>query len=171
MKDISRLMDGVYEAFFLAQDKGPFHPIRLENGWFTACNEAFNLICMKMGYDRFDRMTSLRTHGALSANQMFDLMSQDYGDWRKIAQAAGAQELANTGALVAAAYKNELGHGHIATVIPGTAEPSSSWGSLAPKLFNVGKDVFIGKKASFAFQKNEMPTYFTLKDNNGNSRT
>jgi hypothetical protein len=163
VKDIAKLMDGVYEGLTLASDGGPFHPIRMDDGWLTACNEAFNLICMKMGYDKFDRMTAQRPHGAISANQMFDAMSDPNGDWRTITNALGAQDLANTGALVAASFKNETGHGHIATVIPGTAEPSASWGSPAPKLFNVGKDVFIGKKASFAFQKNEMPIYFTLK--------
>ncbi len=163
MKDIAKIMDGVYEAYSLALEDGPFHPIRGDDGWITFCNEAFNLICNRVGYDGFDRSSPIRPFGALSANQMFDAMTKNFGEWRVVTSALGAQDLVNTGALVCAAFKNETGHGHIATVIPGTAEPSASWGSPAPKLFNVGKDIFIGKKASFAFQKNEMPTYFTLK--------
>lgn len=164
MRNIGALMDGVYDAMQLAGDGGPFHPIRGDDRWYTFCNEAFNLIALRMGYDRFERKTAQRPFGAITANQMFDEMMRVDGDWRRVTSAVGAQDLANLGALVVAAYKNETGHGHVAVVIPGIAQPSASWGSPAPKLFNVGKDVFLGKKASFAFQKDEMPTFFTLKE-------
>src|SRR3954470_15893732 len=103
-------MDGVYEAFLLSDIGRPFHPIRTSTGWITMCNEAFNLVAMRMGFDAFARPSSQRPYGAILANHMFDEMEKESGSWRRVTSATGAQDLANLGALVAAACKNETGH-------------------------------------------------------------
>lgn len=164
MRDIARLMEGVYEAFRLGSDGAakPFAPTWDGGRLVTHCNEAVNLIAMKMGYDKFDRRSATKPWGALDADQMYDVMSNPTSGWRVLPHAQAAQEAANWGNLVVAAYKNDAGHGHVCVVVPGLLEPSSTWGSLAPKVMNIGKDVFMGKKASFAFGKAEMPVYFTL---------
>ena len=164
MKDIGLLMDGVYAAYGLALGNGPFHPIFGDGGPTTFCNEAVNVVCRRVGYEKFDRSNPSRPYGALLANQMFDAMNDPDGDWRPLPHGQAAQQAANAGNLVIAGYKNSDGHGHVAVVIPGYVERSAAWGDLAPKIMNVGKDVWIGRIASFAFSKAELPTFFTLKD-------
>jgi hypothetical protein len=89
---------------------------------------------------------------------MCDLMADPKNGWLKVSGDV-AQNHANEGALVVAAQKKE-GHGHVCVVIPGLLKESGSWGKMAPIVMNVGKDVFIGLKASFSFQTE--PDYFLL---------
>lgn len=141
-----------------------FEPFQRDGRWYTKCNEAFNFVAKRMGYHGFDLPETTHPSDAQLAAVMYSRMVDPAGDWRIVTAAAGAQELANMGSLVAAIFENPHGTDHVATVFPGLAEWSSSWGGLAPILMNVGSTVFIGKKASLAFRKEEMPRYFTLKE-------
>jgi len=94
-------------------------------------------------------------------NQMFDFLSNPMNGWISVSDDV-AQSHANNGVLVFAAHKKINSHGHICLIIPGIIEKSGAWGKSVPKACNIGKDVFIGKKVSFAFTKEEMPTYFAL---------
>lgn len=119
----------------------------------TFCNKFIQYICDGYGYQDFDGML---------ANEMFDYMNKYENGWISIPDDFTAQSHANTGVLVMASSKNPSGNGHICLIIPGILEKSNSWGRAVPKVANVGKDVFFGKKVSFAFSVNEMPTYFAL---------
>lgn len=168
MKDVAKLMDAVYEAYNLALpikgEKKPntFEPFFAENRWFTKCNEAFNLVARRMGYRNFDRRKTEDPTDAQLANFMFKAMKDPEGDWRQVSGDLAAH-LATAGCLVAAVDENTNAPGHIAVVIPGSVEFSPSFGHAVPKVMNVGKDVFIGKRASFAFQASDKPLYFCLK--------
>jgi hypothetical protein len=118
-------------------------------GGNTFCNCFINYVCTQLGYDKFR---------GLAANDMYDQMADPRNGWLKISGEV-AQDHANAGSLVIAAKKAD-GHGHVCLVIPGNIEQSGSWGKLAPIVINVGKDVFAGKKCSWAFS--EEPDYFVL---------
>jgi hypothetical protein len=92
---------------------------------------------------------------------MIDIMANLEGKWLSIS-GANAQYHANQGALVIAGLKNNDGHGHVCIVRPGIIQHSNTWQAEAPRVMNVGKTVFIDKKASFAFK--EIPQYFVLKE-------
>jgi hypothetical protein len=168
MRDIGKLMDAICEAYNMSLPVGagrnlfePFFSVG-EARWYTKCNEAFNFIARRMNYDHFDMAATPNPTDAALANVMFAEMNDPNGHWRRI-DAILAQKMANEGCLVAAASKNEPGHGHICVIMPGTAELSGTYAEMVPKVMNVGKDVFIGKKASFAFRQEQKPSYFCLK--------
>ena len=160
MRDLSRLMDGSYEAYNNAlpgDPRKPFAPINADGFLTTFCNEAVNLICRRVGYLGFDLSTEQEPFKAKLANDMIDIMSINPTAWRHLPNSEAAQNLANTGALVIAGQKEDH-HGHVCVVVPGSIEYSGTWKTTAPKVVNIGKDVFIGKKCSFAFQ--QPPSYF-----------
>ena len=163
MKNVPRLIDAVCWAYSSALPGKMWAPVRDVGGLTTYCNEGFNFICKRMGYSYFDRSTLERPHGAMLANQMYDVMNDPNGDWMSISDTKVIQYHANSGVLCAAATKNITGHGHVCTIMPGEAELSGSWKMLAPKVMNIGKDVFIGQKASFAFSADNIPRYFALR--------
>ena len=142
------LVDAICQAFMKGVQGGIWEPRQ----GMTYCNEAVSFISSQLDYKKFN---------GLLANQMIDLMKTN-GEWQDVAVDA-AQFHANQGALVLAGWKNPDGHGHICVVMPGIPEDSLSWGSLAPKVMNIGETNFIGKRASFAFSKDHKPQFFALK--------
>ena len=166
MKDIAKLMDAVYDAYNLAlpngKTRGIFEPFFSEGRWYTKCNEGFNFVAKRMGYDKFDRRETANTTDAQLANVIFKRMQDYEGDWRQI-DGVLAATMATSGCLVAAIDQNADFPGHVCVVIPGNIEHSGNYGFAVPKVMNIGKDVFIGKRVSFAFQVTDKPYYFCLK--------
>ena len=158
---IFQLIDAICDAYSMALPGEKWAPKRLDGILYTYCNEAVNFICKFMGYHRFDRQLVTGGDEALLANQMFDIMSEEDGQWLTVF-ADVAQYHANCGILVIAGMKNATGHGHVCIVRPGLLQHSGKWRGPAPRVMNVGKDVFIDKKASYAFR--EEPKYFALKE-------
>lgn len=147
-------MNLTYAAFNLGLKDGMFEP-QLDsfgNILVTYCNQAMQLICNGMGYDRF--------HG-LNANEMTKFMSDPANGWISVDDAV-AQSHANNGVIVIAARQFPGAHGHVCIIVPGILEKSLSWGRAVPKCMNVGKDVFFGKRLSLAFRASEQPTLFAL---------
>lgn len=134
--------------------RGDFEPIFNTDGSVqtTFCNQFIQYIASGYGYDDFDGM---------NANEMFDFMGKPENGWVVVDDAV-AQAHANSGVLVLAAHAVRGAHGHVCLILPGVLEKSSSWARSVPKCTNVGKDVFYGKKVSFAFTLKEMPTFFAL---------
>lgn len=171
MRDVGRLVDAICEAYNLALNHGPFSPTQVVPRfpgalpyWTTHCNEAVNLIAKRMGYNMFDLSEGESDYRALLADQMFDLMSASDSSWYRVTDARTAQDRANKGALIVMAWKSpDSGHGHICVVMPGMAQWSPTWSESVPSVMNIGRDVFIGKKASFAFRANDKPGYFGLR--------
>jgi len=145
-------MNCVYYGFNRGLD-GDFKPTTDSNGVLTTfCNEFIQSICNGLGYSGLN---------GLMANQMIDFMLDPKNGWITVDDAV-AQAHANNGALVIAGKKNPTGHGHVCLIIPGILEQSNSFGKSVPKCANVGKDVFIGKRISFAFPVSMIPQYFVL---------
>lgn len=119
----------------------------------TFCNQFIQYICNGYGYGDFNGMT---------ANEMVDFMADFKNGWISPTDDQVAQSHANNGVIVISGFKNPAGHGHVCLVLPGTIEKSGSFGRAVPKVANVGKDVFFGKKLSFAFQASDAPAYYVL---------
>lgn len=150
-KDIPGLLNAAYSGFNRALPGGELAPT-VENGKLvTHCNQFVHSIAKAIGYTNFE---------GLMANQMVDLMKKPENGWIQV-DGAVAQEHANKGVLVIAG-RTATGHGHVCIVVPGILEKSGSWGEAVPKCVNVGKDVFFGKKISFAFSSTEKCDYFAL---------
>lgn len=156
---IPRLLDAICAAYNKALPGGPWSPVISSAQVITTyCNFACNSIALRMEYAGFE------DDGVpLLANEICKKMSDPNGDWIKLGNGDVAQAKANEGGLVIAGRANPAGHGHICVVMPGLMEYSGSWSKMVPKCMNVGKDVFIGKKVSWAFRANEEPDYFGLK--------
>lgn len=146
-----KLLSAVYEAFNQATLGQPWSP----SGGETFCNWAVNFICNALGYTKFNAGS---VHTPVMANAMVSFMKTS-GDWLNI-DGSVAQSHVNEGALVIATQLNPEGHGHVCVIIPGEMQFSGHFNKNAPMVMNVGKDVFIGKHAGFAFQ--EEPSYFVL---------
>lgn len=150
---IAVLMNAAYYGFNRALPGGDFAP-RVENGKLkTYCNFFIQYVAKCVGYSGFDGMM---------ANQMVEFMRRPDSGWIQLADSKTAQEHANNGVLVIAGRGNPSGHGHVCLIVPGILEKSGSWGDAVPKCVNVGKDVFFGKKVSFAFSGDEKCDYFAL---------
>lgn len=151
--NIPTLMNAAYYGFNRGLPGGDFAP-KVEGGSLvTHCNQFIQYVAKCMGYGAFDGMT---------ANEMVEFMRKPENGWIQPADGKTAQEHANKGVLVLAGRANPLGHGHVCLVVPGILEKSGSWGDPVPKCVNIGKDVFFGKKISFAFSAAEKCDYFAL---------
>ena len=117
----------------------------------TYCNLAMQYILNGMGYGEMNGLT---------ANQMDAFMADPHNGWIAIEDGV-AQNHANNGVIVLASRALE-GHGHVCLILPGILEKSGSWGKPVSKCLNIGKDVFFGKKLSYAFQADEMPKLYVL---------
>jgi hypothetical protein len=155
-------MNAVYEAYNNALPGKMWEPVIHEGIITTYCNEAVNLICKRLGYFGFDLSRESAPFRAKLANDIIDIMDISPTIWRRLPNSGAAQNIANAGALTIACEKTPDDHGHVCVVIPGAAEYSGTWKTLSPKVMNVGKDIFIGKKASWAFQ--QPPSYFVWED-------
>lgn len=153
IKNIPLLMNLSYYAFNRGID-GDFKPQFDDDGTVktTFCNLAMQYILNGFGYGSMNGM---------NANQMVEFMS-DYKNGWITNDDQNAQLRANEGVLVIAGRINFSSHGHVCLIIPGILEKSGSYGKAVPKCINVGRDVFIGKKVSYAFSAAEAPTYFAL---------
>lgn len=151
LKNLPLLMNAFYYAFNRGLD-ADFKPVIHADGSITTfCNQAIQYVCNSFGYSEF--------HG-MSANEMISYMENYAHGW--ITQdEPNAQQRANQGVIVIAGHKKDP-HGHVCLVVPGILEKSASFGRAVPKVLNIGKDVFIGKRISLAFRADEMPTYFAL---------
>lgn len=160
-KDIAGLMNAAYYGFNRALanpdgSRGDFQPYRdpATKTLTTYCNQFIQYICAAIGYTDFSGM---------NANEMIDFMKKPGSGWMQLpVDGVTAQSHANLGVIVLGAKSNPDGHGHVCLVVPGVLEKSYSWGSAVPKCVNVGKDVFFGKKISFAFSADGKCDYFAL---------
>lgn len=119
----------------------------------TFCNLSIQYVCTGFGYDKFN---------GLNANDIISYMNAPENGWIQISDDV-AQSHANTGVIVIAGRKKEGGHGHVSLIIPGLIEKAGSACKSVPKCVNIGKEVFIGKKLSFAFKyPYEEPTLYAL---------
>ena len=157
-KNLPMLMNSAYVGFNRALpmpsgERGDFQPEFNSDGSVKAtyCNQFIQYICNNMGYTEFTGM---------NANEMDSFMSDPKNGWIVIDETV-AQTHANNGVIVLASKAME-GHGHVCLILPGILEKSGSWGKPVPKCVNVGKDVFFGKKLSFAFQAENIPTLYVL---------
>lgn len=141
-------MDLTYAGYNRGLEGGDLAP---RNGE-TFCNIFVQSVCSGLGYMSFHGMT---------ANEMVGHMHMNPGEWLSVSESV-AQNHANDGVLVVAGWSNPNGHGHVNLIVPGMLEPSQSFGKALPKCANVGKDVFFGKKISFAFTPANAPTFYTL---------
>lgn len=134
---------------------GDFQPIFNSDGTLRTsfCNQFVQYVCNGMGYTNFQGM---------DANQMFAYMSDPANGWIAISDEAVVQAHANDGVIVLAAHATLGSHGHVNLILPGILEQSGSFNKRVPACANIGKDVFYGKKISFAFTPQEAPTYFAL---------
>lgn len=117
----------------------------------TFCNQFIQYILNGFGYGNMNGMM---------ANQMISYMDDATNGWIKVSDAV-AQQHANSGVIVIAAKAIEP-HGHLCLIIPGLLENSNSYKKDVPKCVNIGKDVFYGKRVSWAFRSEEMPSYYAL---------
>lgn len=160
-KNLPHMMQLAYNGYNRALPlphggRGEFQPVFNYDGsvQVTFCNEFINFICSGLNYLHFE---------GLLANEMFDLVNNPKQGWISVDETV-AQAHANEGILVLAAHKNPTGHGHLAIIVPGLLEKSLNFGKLVPVCANVGRDVFFGKKISFAFKVEDNPHYFALAE-------
>lgn len=151
-KNLPLLLNLAYYGFNRGLDGGDFAPKLMDGFSITYCNQFIMYLCDGLGYEEF---------GGKNANEIFDFMSDPKNGWLSVDEQV-AQSHANNGAIVLAGWKNPTGHGHVCLVLPGILEKSGSYGRAVPKVCNIGKDVFFGKKLSFAFAPSQSPTLFVL---------
>ena len=117
----------------------------------THCDDAFCHVCDVMGGPHYAPKTTW-------ANSIIAAIRLDSG-WR-LASGERAQIHANLGGLACAAADSGMlgewagrfvGHGHIATISPGTMRSSGHWGKECPMVANVGERNGI-MPASYAFR-------------------
>jgi hypothetical protein len=164
MKSIAKLMELVYKVHQFGFQGEKWDPsLNSTTGEIvTKCNEAVNFVSKNMGYFLFDIPNTRNPDDAILANAMIDMMENRKEEW-ELLDIEAAQDQANQGRLIIAGWKNPTGdHGHVCVVIPGLIEFSGTLNSKVPKIINIGKSNFIGKKASFAFS--ELPKYYGLKE-------
>lgn len=158
VKNFPLLMNLVYTAYNRGLDSNDFGPRvikAVDNSEIlvTYCNRAMQFILHGMGYDEME---------AMNANEMVDFMEGSSSGWISPADDQVAQSHTNTGVIVLAGWRNPDGHGHVNLVLPGILEKSHSLGRAVPKCLNIGKDVFIGKKISYAYTAKEQFKYYAL---------
>lgn len=153
-KNLPLLLNLSYYGFNRGLNGGDLSPVFDGDGNVktTFCNLFIQYILNGFGYGAMNNMM---------ANQMFDFMFDMKNGWISVSDDV-AQNHANQGVIVIAAHKNDGAHGHVCLILPGILEKSHSYGKAVPKAVSIGKDVFYGKKVSFAFRAEEMPTYFAL---------
>ena len=147
-----KLLSAIYAAYNQATLGQPWYP---KPDGTTFCNDAFNFICNAVGYTKFNAPDVAHP---VMADPMISFMKTS-NDWMNI-DGNVAQQHANEGSLVAATLYNSSGHGHVCTVIPGEMMWAGHLAKNVPVVMNIGKDVFIGKEAGYAFT--EEPLYFVL---------
>lgn len=135
--------------------RGDFQPVISKDGQIevTYCNQAMQYILSGFGYDRMNGM---------NANEMTGFMGAPENGWIAVGDDV-AQAHASNGILVLAGWINTEGHGHICMILPGILEKSGTAGKAVPKCVNIGREVFIGKRLSFAFDySRNAPTLYAL---------
>lgn len=156
-KNLARLIDSILDSFMNGFPGRGWGPRNTPDGTTTYCNFFVSSVCRAMGYGGF---TNNGANAPMLANDMIDFMLDNKNGWMTVSGEV-AQAHANSGVLVIAGQKSD-GHGHVCMVRPGEMLPSLNWGKKAPRVANIGKDVFIDKSASWAFKTE--PTFFALKE-------
>ena len=97
----------------------------------------------------------------LTGNEIVELLSQS-ANWEPLGNGSdtealqNAQDQANAGKAVVAAYSAPDGSGHIALIIPGSSSPSGKWQSSVPNAASFFMDdharSFVGKPLSYSFK-------------------
>lgn len=157
-KNIITLLDALQTGYNnalpdpITNKRGPWQPVLDDAGHVleTFCNYFTSSVAQAFAYQKIF---------GKSANDIYDFVSAPANGWTKI-DGTIAQSHANDGCLVIAAWKNPTGHGHVNVICPGVMQQSGSYGHAAPKCVNVGRDVFFGRRISFAFKIE--PDYFVL---------
>lgn len=103
---------------------------------------------------------AINSLAGMTANEMVKFMSNPANGWISPAGHDVAQAHANTGVPVIAGATSLTGHGHVCLVLPGILGRSNSYGADVPHVVNVGRQVFFGKRVSYAFTPGERPTYY-----------
>lgn len=152
-KNLPLLLNSAYYGFNRALPGGDLAPVFNPDGSVkeTFCNRFIQYVLNNFGYVDMNELT---------ANRMHVYMEDPHHGWISVSDEV-AQHHANNGVIVLASKPSE-GDGHVCLIIPGILEKSTNWAKSVPKCANVGKDVFIGKKVSFAFQADNQPIYFAL---------
>lgn len=150
-KNLPLLLNLSYYAFNRGLPGGDFAPTVINGVMATHCNEALQYVLNGFGYGNMNGMV---------ANQMIAFMGDPKNGWIKVGDAV-AQQHANSGVIVIAGKTIEP-HGHICLIIPGLLENSNSFKKDVPKCVNIGKDVFYGKRVSYAFRSEDMPDYYAM---------
>lgn len=154
VKNLPLILNLAYVGFNRGIDGGDFAPTFNDGILVTHCNQFIQYICNGLGYDGFN---------GKNANDMISFMNDPTSGWISPADERVVQAHANNGVIVLAGWSNIKGHGHVCLVLPGILEQSNSAGKSVPKVANVGKDVFFGKRISYAFSfPDETPTYFAM---------
>lgn len=130
MKDSLSLLDAIHLP--LCRDE-----YRPREG-VTHCNGFVAEVCVNLGFKALE---------GLLANEIIDLIVS-CDTWSEVPMEK-VQDLANGGSLIIAGIKGDV-HGHVAIACPGKIKNSTRWGPV-PTLANVGKEVWIGKGANWAF--------------------
>lgn len=152
IKNIPLLMNSAYYGYNRALG-GDFTPEFNKDGTVlkTYCNKFLQYVLNNFGYGNMNNML---------ANQMIEFMDDPKNGWIKVDDSV-AQHHANSGVIVIAG-KIIQPHGHICLIVPGILENSNNYKKDVPKCVNVGKDVFFGKRVSYAFKAEDMPFYYAL---------
>ncbi len=160
--NVPKLMEAVYEAFNNARPGKKWSPLFVNGiASITYCNEVVSFICKQFGWTKFAVIQTDNPDDAVMANTIVEMM-HEYKEWHELAP-GDAQNAANEGKLVVAGWKNPAGdHGHVCVLVPGILDYSQTLQTFVPKVMSVGRDIFFGKKASWAFS--QVPKYFLLDD-------
>ena len=154
---VEELLDILFSNFQQALNGGPWAPkINSTFETVTFCNYFVDGVCEAFGYHKF---WPDGQRFPLMANDIVDIMDTQE-DWLLLADGSVAQARANEGCLVVAGLKHNE-HGHVAIIRPGNCIESGHWGTLAPRVANVGEQVFLDRAANYAFQ--DKPNFFVLK--------
>lgn len=122
------------------------------------------------------KLFSYRGFENLRANGMVDAIRANPKEWKGLYDPVRnnfsslqqglnqAQDYANKGYFVVVGWKDPSAHptGHVAVVLPGQMEKSSTWGMMVPQIAQAGTRVFSGEKLSEGFgsdKKNQMVIY------------
>ena len=156
---VAKLIDAICENFMNALPGKPWAPVYDGDTLVRTFCDFFVSGVVKLGFEYTGFINPL-TGEAYLADKMVDIM-QSSDEWMKEVSGNMAQFHANQGALVVAGWINPDGHGHVCIVRPGIEVFSGHWNKNAPRVANVGKDVFINEDAAYAFI--DEPSYFVLK--------
>jgi hypothetical protein len=139
-----------------AQDQARNNPdLQREPAGTTHCNQATLNVVEAVGAPA-GPLTD--TRGALLANEQAHNLANS-SEYTEVTPDR-AQQLANDGGLVIAAYDNPQGHGHVATVRPENVSGDDPVGRSGPLLNDIGANDRIDRQSA-AFRRSAVVRYYT----------